>query len=333
MKNNYPIKYALMPLYKQTGWVHGLNQLERKYEIVAYIVSKCYVISENKAYSADGTSNIEYEVVFPYENIDNNNSIWTRTEPSINLSSSQISNSTKVKKIFDNYRDAIEYLKIKNNEILKNKISNLPFNESIKTEIKKLEDIHNEIINEARELEMQIQQNTPDLKLNEKNKEQSVIVLLNNKDKIINISLYSFIDLYDYDSFVVYTVSPEHYNLMKKEIIETGMLQDKSHPLSKPKYLLFNDINENIVKIANPFCNNTKGGFYLSNNHMHYNENMENFYEEPNFESNLKKCIRVYTTETYEDIIKSYIPYFISSDSKQIVLEGNTIYKSFVLKK
>ena len=32
MKNNYPIKYAVMPIIEQTGWYPGLNELEREYE-------------------------------------------------------------------------------------------------------------------------------------------------------------------------------------------------------------------------------------------------------------------------------------------------------------
>ena len=39
MELNYPVKYALMPVREQVG---------REYEIVMYIVSKCYLISEKK---------------------------------------------------------------------------------------------------------------------------------------------------------------------------------------------------------------------------------------------------------------------------------------------
>ena len=43
MKNNYPIKYAAMPIIEQTGWYPGLHELEREYGIVCYIASK-YII-------------------------------------------------------------------------------------------------------------------------------------------------------------------------------------------------------------------------------------------------------------------------------------------------
>ena len=56
----FPIKYAVMPIEEQTGWYTGLNELERKYVVVANIASKCYVIGERKEYLSDGTFKIKY---------------------------------------------------------------------------------------------------------------------------------------------------------------------------------------------------------------------------------------------------------------------------------
>ena len=55
----YPIKYAVMPIEEQIGWYPGLNELEREYSVVANIVSKCYVIREDKEYLQDGTLKIK----------------------------------------------------------------------------------------------------------------------------------------------------------------------------------------------------------------------------------------------------------------------------------
>lgn len=67
MKYNYPIKYAVMPIYEQVGWCNGLNDLERKYEIVYNIVSKCYVMKMKLLIIfATGKSEKRYDVVFPY---------------------------------------------------------------------------------------------------------------------------------------------------------------------------------------------------------------------------------------------------------------------------
>ena len=48
MKINYPVKYALMPIIEQVGWTHGLHELERDYDVVYYVVSKCYLINDTK---------------------------------------------------------------------------------------------------------------------------------------------------------------------------------------------------------------------------------------------------------------------------------------------
>ena len=40
MKYNYPVKYAAMPIIEQVGWSQGLNELERNYDVICYIVSK-----------------------------------------------------------------------------------------------------------------------------------------------------------------------------------------------------------------------------------------------------------------------------------------------------
>ena len=63
MKYNYPVKYAAMPIIEQVGWSHGLNELERNYDVVCYIVSKCYLLSDKTKYKENGKNEKEYEVV------------------------------------------------------------------------------------------------------------------------------------------------------------------------------------------------------------------------------------------------------------------------------
>lgn len=48
-QNKYPITYAVMPITEQVDWYPGLNELEREYGTVAYIISKCYLISEKRS--------------------------------------------------------------------------------------------------------------------------------------------------------------------------------------------------------------------------------------------------------------------------------------------
>lgn len=114
MKCNYPVKYVAMPIIEQIGWCHGLNELERNYDVVCYIVSKCYLLSDKIKYKENGKSLKEYEVVFPYQKRQYYS--WERVIPEFNLINYACTNSNLVDKVFDNYEEALEFAtqKIKN---------------------------------------------------------------------------------------------------------------------------------------------------------------------------------------------------------------------------
>ncbi len=117
-KVKYPIKYALMPMKEQTGWKPGLNELERVYDIVAYIAAKCYVIGERKEYLSDGTIRIKHEVVFMFAKsgvIYSND--YEPTVPGYNIYSGECYNSIFVDNLFDNFEDASKLASKRNEEI------------------------------------------------------------------------------------------------------------------------------------------------------------------------------------------------------------------------
>lgn len=60
---NYPVKYAVLPLYDVVGR-DGFGQ--RNYDIVAYIVTKAYLLGETKIYRENGDVEYDYKVFFPY---------------------------------------------------------------------------------------------------------------------------------------------------------------------------------------------------------------------------------------------------------------------------
>ncbi len=125
MKYNYPIKYAVMPIYEQVGWRCGLNDLEREYGIVYNIVSKCYVINETTNYFATGNSEKRYGVVFPY-NRDGIYEEWNRVFPSYN-EDLQNSNLTTVDNIYDDFDKALENANMKNMEVLEKMELGIPY--------------------------------------------------------------------------------------------------------------------------------------------------------------------------------------------------------------
>lgn len=53
MKNNFPIKYAVMPVHEQTGYYSN------DCDTLLYIVSKCFVIEESVVYNEKGEKKSE----------------------------------------------------------------------------------------------------------------------------------------------------------------------------------------------------------------------------------------------------------------------------------
>ena len=68
-KLNYPIKYALLGIEEQVGWQAGIHEIEREYAICGYIVSKVYVVGETIKYNGDGFYSKQFQVVFPFPSI------------------------------------------------------------------------------------------------------------------------------------------------------------------------------------------------------------------------------------------------------------------------
>jgi len=209
MKNNYPIVYAVIPMIEQVGWSHGLNELEREYGTVCYIVSKCYLVGEEKKYKQNGEAVIKYKVVPPYlKNFDLGG--WSRTEPCYN-GSGECYDCFYVNDIFNNFEEATAK---------KNKMNDILFHENyfnlskIDEERKKFD----KTLNFYNGLEVEIEKNLTNLQINIKNKEQRFLLYKNGEISEEDIPLYEIIDysLYDYDNYIVYTISEEEYKKLKK---------------------------------------------------------------------------------------------------------------------
>lgn len=112
---DYPVKYAVLAVEEQVGWGFGLNELEREYDVCAYIVSKVYVVNKTVEYLGNGTSKKKYQVVFPY--IDKEDLQNQRRVPDYSLYD-QCINATTVTTVFDTYEEASKVANAKNQEIL-----------------------------------------------------------------------------------------------------------------------------------------------------------------------------------------------------------------------
>lgn len=158
-KVNYPLKYAVMQIEGQTGWSIGLHQLEREYNTIVNIACKCYVISEKKQYSNDGSFNIEYEVVFLYEESEFRDEEFELATPRFNIYS-QCINSTLVNQLFDTFEEAQSLAKEYNNELLKRKIGHLAYKKDLENNIKSLKLEHQETLDIYNQIEQHLEQKT-----------------------------------------------------------------------------------------------------------------------------------------------------------------------------
>lgn len=149
-EQKYPIKYGVMPI----------NELDQDSEIIAYIVSKCYVISEKKTYLCNGTYKITYEVVFPYKMDRTKNS--RRAMPQYNIYS-QCINSIVINQVFDSFEDASIVADKLNEGILHHEIGCLFFDDNFETKAKSIETKHQETLDRVKAFESYVENETKDM--------------------------------------------------------------------------------------------------------------------------------------------------------------------------
>ena len=290
MKNNYPIKYALVPMIEQVGWTAGLHDLEREYGTVCYIVSKCYVIDETIKHYKDGRSENSYHVICPYVYKDYD--IWKRCEPSVN-------DGFTTDVLFDTYEEALEVKNKKNKEIVTRQWVYIPYDEEFHAKRNNIIQKFAETLKYYDILEKEIEDKTIDLKVNNKSKEQSVFMYKNREFKYVKESLYSMMDLYDNADFKVYSISETEFDCLKNGcgIVTQGRLP-----------LIIYDSKAKVMRLMNPGTPDK----FINDGTIH-----DSYYgtlRRPD-----KNCLYFYTLETYQDIIDSYQITNVDTNSIKLV--------------
>lgn len=294
MKYNYPVKYTAMPIIEQVGWSPGLHELERDYDVVCYIASKCFLISDRTKYKENGKKEKEYEVVFPYQkNIFDNR--WERVTPAFN---NECINSNCVEKVFDSYSEALEYVKKKNEELRdKNRLYI-----SSKKSLEKIQEF-NDRLSGYKLLEQQILDNTSNLEQSNVKELDRLILSSKGKIKVLSSSLYEYLNYSTYSKFIVYSISLEQYNKLLT-LINNQDLSDISNVFKNASPILYYDhkINDKKIMVINKNGNIlyyiNKWGTLINNDEQKL----------PSVElSALDNDIEYsFTTETLEDIIISF---------------------------
>ena len=302
MKVNYPIKYATMPIIEQVGWVPGFHEMERDYDVVCYIVSKCYLISDLTKYKENGAAIREYEVVFPYQ--PSEFSRWKRVTPEYNLIHGHSTNSNKVDKVFDSYEEALIYATEKNEKLCEKTWVYLPCSKDIMEKIQEKKDEFDAKLSEYKVLEEQILLNTSDMIIGKNRKLNNVVRYSNNEAKVLQCSIYGILQLFDNEKFVVYSISDEQYNNLTK-LISEGKKETIKSLIGQAKCLLTHREKNSVIKLA---IEEVPGVYYFKNNSIIYDEQLGKVIDD-DFKNLDEDTLVFYTTETIDDLMNSYKKY------------------------
>lgn len=286
MKKNYPVVYALMPIIE----FYRNNQANIMTKNVCYIISKCYLVGEKTTFKENGKEITNYEIVFPYQQRDNE---WKYEEPIFNLINDQCVNSYYTDVIFDSYDKAVTYKNQKNKELCEEILFNLPVTENFQEIVHQKKEEFYDKLNKYELLEKQILNSMSKLN-NECRKE---LVNVKRADgKVLPMDLYQFINLFENEKYLVYSITKEEYDLLTNQSV-------KEIKMYSQKPILLND-----SKVSKLINDDTKGCYYFDNNWLKFSKKMSPVSNDE-IDNISKDAIVIYTTETVEDIINSYQTY------------------------
>lgn len=255
--------------------VYGLMKIQDKnMDFYYYIVSKCFLVGEVKKYNRDGSFEIIYNVSFPY-NLNN----LKYEEPKEICDNDYHS----VDKIFNNYDEALKYRNEKNKHIL----AYLSDEEKTKW--------HNDF-HFYQALEETILNNLKNLK----NVSKKILHPIITNDGKLDYDLYTFIK-YNHQKYIVYSISEQQYDILSKLNDKKYINKLLSGLVSLTKPILYSD--GVLIKVISE-CD---GCYYFkSDNYFRYNKNMSKL---DISKINTNNILKIFTTETVEDIINSYKNY------------------------
>lgn len=139
---------------------------------------------------------------------------------------------------------------------------------------------------------------------------KSVIAVYDDKDKILPMTIYDFIEQHRFERFYVCNVLENDFEIMKNQILY-GYLDErdpykKECAYNKYRYLLVNDISTEKIRIANCDSDDFQGAYYIDKeNTLCFDEKMVPFHRDY-ITAQCARGIKVYTTESFQDIINHF---------------------------
>lgn len=142
-----------------------------------------------------------------------------------------------------------------------------------------------------------------------------IIVMFENEDRELNMCLYDFVDAQYRVSnpIMVCHVTEEEYINMRKQV-KSGCLNerlpritDENHiGYNKFRYVITYDRIENNLLISDYDNPKNIGSYVIDSDGIHYNENGYQITNHPDARRFAFCGLKVYTTESYNDIIEHY---------------------------
>lgn len=141
---------------------------------------------------------------------------------------------------------------------------------------------------------------------------KTIIIMLKDRDIVLNTSLYDFVNELDWKAspIMVCNVTKEEYEEMKKQIRTGGVLQERytyDTSYNRCRYLLTYDKTQDNLLVSDYDNPNKKGSYRIDKNKkIKYDSEGYQIQNHPIRSNFIPISIKVYTTETYYNIIRKY---------------------------
>ena len=141
-----------------------------------------------------------------------------------------------------------------------------------------------------------------------------IIVMFGDEDKELNMCLYDYVEeLYRHSTaFLINHVTEKEYETMLEQIKQgclnerLPMMKREDIGYDKYRYMMAYNSNTNNIAIANYDDFEKIGSYVVDSNGLHFFETKHQFPKDPFVTRYVWKDIKLYTTETYQDLIMHY---------------------------
>lgn len=186
IENNFPIKYAILELKEEGGYLVNYKDIVR-----GYVVSKCYVVESSIKYRSNGDSQIFHKVIFPFKSLETlklslrnkGEYIGEKVIPQYDFDYNPYPVDI-VSDLFDTYEDAKVQAQSQNEKLKHQIVSKIPYSVSDSKFKQALIDYEREFVEElsvCQLFEKLVLSNTEDMNITNETEENKGLQLLKGK--------------------------------------------------------------------------------------------------------------------------------------------------------